>query len=283
MTQVLAPVGGGSNVGEGITLADGGYMAVWTHLVTSLFPIPNVTDEQATAVLGRAFNADGTPRGAVFQVNQSNAPSGQGQADLALLADGNVAVVWTDGPNLTDFDVAARGRVIGPDGTPVSDEFELSASTQKDQRIPQVAADDDGGFFVTWSDGSDPWSNTSEQWICQEFDATGNKVGPEFWIRDDSRSEDSELVHLRDGYYSLIATQGRTFNIDESFSYLDPLRSSTNSSQLNWPGTQNFGFEDDAASNGNGKVVTVAPNGAFAVNVRLLSSFETQGTSQTGT
>ncbi|SMX47880.1 DUF4214 domain-containing protein [Maliponia aquimaris] len=275
MVQVLAPVGVGSNVGEVIALDDGGYMVVWTHLVSPLFSIPNVTDEQATAVLGRVFNADGTPRGAVFQVNQSDAASGQGQADLALLSNGNIVVVWTDGPNLTDFDVAARGRIIGPDGTPVTDEFELSASTQRDQRIPQVAANDAGGFLVTWSDGRSPWSNTNEQWLGQEFDANGNKVGAELWIRDDRTSEDSELVHIRDGFYSLIATSGRTFNTDATYSYLDPIRSSTNIASLNWPGfSESFGFEDDAASDGNGHVVTVAPNGAFGVNVRLLAPFE---------
>ena len=185
MTQVLAPVGGGSNIGEAITLADGGYMVVWTHLVTSLFPIPGVADEQATAVLGRVFNADGSPRGAVFQVNQSTAASGQGQADLVLLSNGNVAVVWTDGPNLTDFDVAARGRILSATGAPVTEEIELSAAIDRDQRIPQVAASENGGFFASWSDGRSPWSNTREQWLGQQFDAAGNRVGPELWLRDD--------------------------------------------------------------------------------------------------
>lgn len=67
MAQVLAPVGGGSNNGEVITLADGGYMVVWTHLVSDLIPIPNVSDEDFTAILGRVFNADGSARGAVFR------------------------------------------------------------------------------------------------------------------------------------------------------------------------------------------------------------------------
>lgn len=90
-----------------VRLNDDGFMVVWTHLVTSLFPIPTVTDIFGTAVLGRVFNADGTPHGAVFQVNQSNTNSDQGNASLAVLKNGNVEVAWTDRPSLVYFDVAA--------------------------------------------------------------------------------------------------------------------------------------------------------------------------------
>jgi Ca2+-binding RTX toxin-like protein len=268
LVQVLAPVGGGSNIGEAITLADGGYMVVWTHQVTNLLPISNVTDEQFTAVLGRVFNADGTPRGAVFQVNQSNAASGQGQADLALLTNGNVAVVWTDGPNLTDLDVAARGRIIDATGAAVTDEFDLSTATARDQRIPQVVATDNGGFFATWSDGRSPWSNTREQWLGQQFDAAGNRVGAEIWVRDDSRSEDSELVTLDNGLIALIATQGRVLDLENTYTYLDPIRASTNTLSYNWVESFGiFGYEDDAASDGNGNAVLATPSSAFAVSI----------------
>jgi Ca2+-binding RTX toxin-like protein len=268
LTQVLAPVGGGSNVGEAITLTDGGYMVVWSHLVTNLLPIPNVTDELATAVLGRVFNSDGTPRGAVFQVNQSNANSGQGNADIALLSNGNVVVVWTDGPNATDFDVAARGRIFTPTGTPVTDEFDLSTSTQRDQRMPQVAANDSGGFFATWSDGRSPWSNTDEQWLGQEFDANGNRVGAELWIRNDRTSEDSDLVHLNDGFYALMARNGRTFDSDARYTFTAAIESSTNSTG-NAPDAGSF--NSNAATDGDGNVAVVQPFNSFTVSVSLWS------------
>jgi Ca2+-binding RTX toxin-like protein len=274
LAQVLGPVGGGSNNGEVVTLADGGYMAVWTHLVSSLFPIPGVTDVLATAVLGRVFNADGTPRGEVFQVNQSNENSGQGQPEIALLSNGNLAVVWTDGPSLVDFDVSARGRIITATGAAVTDEFQLSSVTARDQRIPQVVANDSGGFFASWSDGRSPWSNTREQWIGQEFDSTGARIGPELWLRDDSRSEDSELVSLGNGNYAVIATQGRITGTDASFLFSNPLRSSTNNSNYDMPGyTETFGYEDDAAGDGNGHVVTARPNGGFGVTLSFLAPY----------
>ncbi|WP_162497368.1 hypothetical protein [Roseovarius dicentrarchi] len=181
MAQVLAPVGGGSNVGEAVRLADGGFMVVWQHLTLSIYPIPNVADEDGAAVLGRVFNADGTPRGAVFQVNQSLVNSGQGHADIAVLNNGNVVAVWTDGPNFENFDVAARGRILSPTGAPITDEFDLATTTDRDQNVPQVTANDKGGFFTTWSDGRAPWSNTKEQWIGQEFDASGNRLDAEIW------------------------------------------------------------------------------------------------------
>jgi hypothetical protein len=195
----------------------------------------------------------------VFQVNQSIANSGQGQADLALLSNGNVAVVWTDGPSLTSpFDVAARGRILSPSGTPVTDEIELSAATDRDQRIPQVAANDKGGFFATWSDGRSPFSNTNEQWFGQEFDAAGNRVGPELWLRDDRFSEDSELVRIDTDTYALIAGQGSTFDIDRTRAFQGAIETPVDSSTSNFASPDIYGFEDDAATDGRGNVVTAS-------------------------
>lgn len=280
MAQVLAPVGGGSNVGEVVKLNDGGFMVVWTHLVTSLFPIPNVADTAGTAVLGRVFNADGTPRGAVFQVNQSNANSGQGNADLAVLNNGNVVVVWTDGPNLDDFDVAAVGRILTPTGAPVTDEFELALASDRDQRIPQVAANDKGGFFATWSDGRSPWSNTNEQWIGQEFDANGNRLGAELWIRNDRSSEDSELVHLNDGFYTLAAAGSLTFDSDARYTYFGDIESSTNF--VGFANPPSYKFNDDTVTNGNGQVASVGPRDGVTVLVSFLVP-QTRNNSSNGT
>lgn len=267
----LAPVGGGSNNGEVITLADGGFMVVWTHLVINLLPIAGVDDEDSTAVLGRAFNADGTPRGEVFQINESTS-GGQGQPDITLLSNGNVAVVWTDGPNFVDFDVAARGRIVAADGTPVTDEINLSTTDDNDQRIPQVAPTDNGGFLATWSDGRAPWSNTSEQWFGQQFDASGMPVGEEFSFASDSTSEDSELVALGNGIFHLSAQRGAVFNLETYDWYQGIDRPTMSGGGGNSGNDRTGGFEDDAFGIGDGIVVFVSPYGRTQVQVRVLTA-----------
>ncbi|WP_227446631.1 calcium-binding protein [Cognatishimia sp. F0-27] len=268
MTQPLAPVGAGSNNGEVVTLPGGGFMVVWTQLVSPLFPIPNVEDDQFTAVLGRVFDAGGAPQGAVFQVNESVAASGQGQPDITVLSNGRVAVVWTDGPSINGGAVEAYGRILTATGAPVTGEIQLATTTANDQRIPQVAPTSDGGFVATWSDGRT--SNTSEIWYAQRFDATGARVGDEIYLAPDSASEDSALVTLGDGVFHLSAERSTTFNLD---TYED-------SSGRNIPTMLGFssfagngrtgGFEDDAIAFGDGRVayVGVGDGGGIQVQVR---------------
>ncbi|WP_299030418.1 DUF4214 domain-containing protein [uncultured Sulfitobacter sp.] len=269
MTQVLAPVGGGSNNGEVITLADGGFMAVWTHLVFSLFPIPNVTDESSTAILGRVFNADGTPRGEVFQVNETTA-DGQGQPDLTLLSNGNVAVAWIDGPNLTDFDVDAHVRIIGPDGTPVTAEMDVSTFTEGEQRIAQVAPTSNGGFVVSWEDGA--LFDRDETWMYQQYDAAGVAVGERVAGRRNVTDETSELLALGDDTFTIVGQRSNTFVLGQTY------RTSEGHLQMASPGSGGegnfnpFRFDDDYAADGQGNAVAVIASGS-----RIFTTFWQKG------
>ena len=254
MAQVLAPVGGGSNNGEVVTLADGGFMVVWTHLVTDLIPITNVTDEDFTAILGRVFNANGTPRGAVFQVNETTA-AGQGQPDLTLLSNGNVAVSWTDGPNLTDFDVDARVRIISATGAAVSSETDVSIETEGEQRLPQVAATGDGGFVVVWND--DEVYNRNETWVYQQYDAVGAMVGERVVLRSNVSDENAQLISLGDGAFTVVGEQGVTFVLGETYRSSNGFLQNASYGLAGESNFNPFSFEDDYISNGQGHAVAL--------------------------
>ncbi|MGR3501852.1 calcium-binding protein [Pseudaestuariivita sp.] len=280
MTQVLAPVGFGSNFGEVVALKGGGYMAVWTHLVNAIVPIPNVDDDQFQAVLGRVFNADGTPRGEVFQVNQSTAASGQSQADITVLENGNVVVAWTDGPSFTDGAVDAYARVLTPTGAAVTDEFLLSSNTDGDQRLPKVAADDRGGFAAVWFDGADPFSNTDEAIFAQRFDATGNKIGPQIYVDRQNGDEDNELLHIGDGVFTSVGEGGTTFDMDETYDWFQGILQSARTGGNGEASFNPFNFADDAITDGNGTQIAIL-SGAFAPSLSFWKA-ETRDNFQTG-
>lgn len=268
MAQVLGPVGGGSNAGEVVTLADGGYMAVWVHLVTPLLPIPNVTDDQFFAVLGRSFNTDGTPRGDVFQINQSTDVAGQFEPDLTVLSNGNVVAVWTHGPDLSNgADVAARGRIFAPDGTPLTDEFDLTSTTTRDQNRAQVTATADGGFFAVWADGR--FSNTDERWFGQQFDADGTPVGPEMHLGNIDATQRGELLAPRADTLFVYGDAGAIFDPSETYDFLQGIQRPTSITQIVSPGSSQDGeFEDAVAMRDDGLIAILRP-GDISNAIRL--------------
>jgi hypothetical protein len=70
-----------------------------------------------------------------------------------------------------------------PIGLPekIGGEFLVDTPAQSDQRDPTIASLSDGGFVVTWSDGSGQGGDSFGYSVkAQMFDAWGAKVGNEF-------------------------------------------------------------------------------------------------------
>lgn len=261
-------MGGGSNGGEVVTLTDGGYMVVWINIVTPVLPIPNVTDDQLLAILGRTFNADGTPGGQIFQINQATTVSGQTEPDLAVLSNGNIVAVWTNGPDLSDgADVSARGRIFAPDGTPLTDEFDLATTTERDQDRPEVVATADGGFFAVWADGR--FSNTDERWFGQQFNANGDRVGPEMHIGDMNATQNGELVAPRSGALFVYGDAGAVFDPSETYDFLAGLQRPTAITLINRGGTDPDGELEDAVAVRDDGLIAVLRPGMVSTQINL--------------
>lgn len=107
---------------------------------------------ESTDIFARRTGSNGVPLGEAFRVNQQTL---QRQYDPYVVADstGNVTLVWasvaeTDEPDKPKADIFARR--FGGDGTPLSNEFPVNLSLEKNQDSPVAGADAGGNLVVGW-------------------------------------------------------------------------------------------------------------------------------------
>jgi len=90
------------------------------------------------------------PVGSTFQVN-TYVTGQQLNPVIGALPDGGFVAVWEsngqDGDGLGIF-----ARVVGFDGKPTSNEIQVSASSEGNQQLPELAVAPDGSFLIIWSD-----------------------------------------------------------------------------------------------------------------------------------
>ncbi len=91
------------------SLAGGGFIVAWMDFSGS------GDDNSGTAVRGQMFDAVGTPLGGEFRIN-STVGSNQYAVSMNELADGRVAIVWTDASGITGdtSGSAIRGQIFDP-------------------------------------------------------------------------------------------------------------------------------------------------------------------------
>ena len=130
-------------------LSNGGFVAAWTD--TS-----HLLDSSASGIVGRLFNADGTPNGNDFLINSNITTDYQYRPSIAALSGGGFVVTWQDESHAaTDTSQAGiRGRVFNNLGHAIGSEFQANTSTVNDQYQPSVTGLSDGGFVVTFIDYS---------------------------------------------------------------------------------------------------------------------------------
>ena len=135
-------------------LADGGFVASWT----------GEGDGSGYGVYARIFNADGSPRGNEFLVNQTTQGfQGSAPRNLAQLADGSLAFTWErfgDQPGQEDdegvfmrvFDRPAIGGGSGDDTglTALGGETRINPDAALNQVGTKIAALADGNYVTFW-------------------------------------------------------------------------------------------------------------------------------------
>ena len=121
------------------TLADGGFIIVWT---TYRFPEGSGYD-----VRGQLYNAQGEAAGGEILINELAPTSSSG---VSALPSGGFVVVWTsNGQDGSASGVA--GRVFDSTGNPKTDEFQINSYTQGEQANPAMAVLSSGNFVVAWN------------------------------------------------------------------------------------------------------------------------------------
>lgn len=135
-------------------LDGGGFVVAWTDCSGTL------GDSSATSIKARLFDDLAAPLGDEFLVNTETANC-QLRPALAPLKQGDFVVVWTDhsGRGGDASGSGIKGKVFGPGGNTVQDEFLVNTETKGDQSAAAAAGLVDGGFVISWRDASNSQQN----------------------------------------------------------------------------------------------------------------------------
>ncbi len=130
---------------------------------------------------------------------------------ITALTNGGFVVTWTDfsrgvgGAPGDTSGTAVKAQVFAADGTKIGSEFLVNTTTVNDQLNAEIAALPDGGYVVTWTDGSE-WIQgttdyTNDAIGVQVFGADGTKIGAETLVNTAStvREHDPHVAVLSNG------------------------------------------------------------------------------------
>ena len=109
-------------------------------------------DDDLGAIVARRFQANGTPRGLDFQVNQYTTEFQTGPV-VSVATNGTFLVVWESygSPgNDSSFD-SVQAQRFSDAGSPLGSQYQVNFSTDYDQKRPSLGADANRGFVVAWS------------------------------------------------------------------------------------------------------------------------------------
>lgn len=135
-------------------------------------------DGSGDGVFARQFHADGTPDGAMFQVNVTTAGD-QNDSTVAYDGTGNLIVTWTSAGQ-DGSGTGVYGRRFDSSGSALGGEIQIHTTTAGNQSEASVAADGVGNFVVSWSSQGQDGSGLGI--YAQRFDAAGARVGGEFLV-----------------------------------------------------------------------------------------------------
>ncbi len=132
------------------------------------------------------LDSSGRKVGAEILANQ-NVSFNQRTPSVALLPDGNLAVVWVSETQpiydwRANFRVNLVGRLFDAQGQPLSDEFSVTPPSHAVQANPVVSALSAGGFMVLWSQQE----SSGRGWdvFAQNLAADGSATGPAFRVNN---------------------------------------------------------------------------------------------------
>ena len=146
-----------------------GFLVVWES--TSF-------DGDNEGVVMQEFDASASFVGDEMQVN-TYTTGDQEDPELAIAADGTVAVVWESTGQDGSGD-GVFGQVFDSNLQPVGQEFRANEATTANQEDASVLADGQGGFVVVWE--SFGLTGPDLEIAGRRFDLQGNTLGGEFMV-----------------------------------------------------------------------------------------------------
>ena len=182
-----------------VAMQDGSFVVVWTDYSQV------GGDTSVSAIRLQRFDALGNKIGPETLVNTTTL-QGQGAPAIAVLSDGSYVIAYSDSsqtaPDSNGF--AIRAHHFAADGTPIGSEIVVNTTTAANQTFPTVTALSNGGYAIAWQDASQTGADTSGSAIrYQRFDASNNKVGPEFLVNTTTPGDQyaPDMATLANGSY----------------------------------------------------------------------------------
>ncbi|MEP5177733.1 MAG: cadherin-like domain-containing protein, partial [Marinobacter alexandrii] len=156
-------------------------------------------------IKAQVFGADGTPLGSEILVN-TKVDRGQRFPEITELSNGRFVVTWEDSNKGSFGKSVIRAQVFEEDGTPVGTEILVNTAVSGIQGAQEITALSNGGFVVTWGDGSEgnggaPGDASDFAIKAQVFDADGTPVGTELLVNTATEYEqyDPSITALPNG------------------------------------------------------------------------------------
>ncbi|WP_120497498.1 VCBS domain-containing protein [Kiloniella sp. EL199] len=171
-------------------LPDGGWVSVWMY-----YKPVDENSERLSHVKGRAFNADGSPRGDDFDVFPPQENYSRHEPDVTSLANGGWFVSWNvkNGPGLPNN---LYGRLYDADGS-AREIMKISDLDYGSESSSTVTALNDGGWVVSWH------STEAGAYVkARIFNSDGTARGDEFQVSDRNVVSiflDTEMTSLANG------------------------------------------------------------------------------------
>lgn len=207
---------------------------------------PQVADGSWSGIKAQLFASNGTRIGGEILVNTATL-NWQQDARVAVLANGNFVVTWTDGWDYFSYadhpgsqgvggatgdksGKSIKAQLFGPDGTRIGGEVLVNSELKSDQAAQKVVALPNGEFVVTWEDWSlsCTWDANGSPTACgggpgiklQRFEANGHKLGSEVAVTGNycyapqiAALADGGFVSVfMDGHYSVEDIQAQVYN-----------------------------------------------------------------------
>jgi hypothetical protein len=166
------------------TLSNGNFVAVYEDQVGG----SATNDDIRFAIVSPA----GTVLTGPITLIGANGPGHEIDPDVAALRDGGFVTVWTD-PDSTVTDIRATITTNTGLALPSFNDRVVNTTTTGEQHLASVVALRDGGFLVSWEDDG------ADLVRAQRFDATGQKIGTEFTVKDHVSLVSPEAALLTDG------------------------------------------------------------------------------------
>ena len=134
-------------------------LAATFFVVWDSFSSPG-SDDDLQSVLGRAFDASGTPLGPDIQINTA-VDNRQSQPDIGVDSAGQYVATWSSGSTLeNDPDFSIQARRLDRLGTPLSPVFQVNDFTNGNQLAPRLGVGVTG-YLVAWESNGSPGTDDS--------------------------------------------------------------------------------------------------------------------------